>query len=104
MTNCPSEATLRLIGTEAVGEATFASLDRHVEHCPDCQQVLEAARVATPPAIRPVPAPETPPELPGLVIQRPLGWGGSKRWCTSPGDLRSNRQVAVKLLPKELAD
>ncbi len=99
MTNCPSEATLRLIGTEAVGEATFASLERHVEECADCQKVLEAARAAVPPAIRPAPARDTPPALPGLVIERPLGRGGASvvylAW-----EPALNRHVAVKLFPR----
>ncbi len=43
MIHCPSEAALRLIGTEAVGEATFASLEGHVEQCAECQKILEAA-------------------------------------------------------------
>ncbi len=30
MTNCPSEAMLLSIGTEAVGESTFACLEGHV--------------------------------------------------------------------------
>ena len=52
MTNCPSEATLRLIGTEAVGEETFAGLEGHVENCPECQKILEAATKAVPRATR----------------------------------------------------
>ena len=77
MTNCPSEATLRSIGTEAVGEATFAGLEGHVEQCRDCQRVLEAAMKAVPHANHPAPARNTPPTLPGLVIERELGRGGT---------------------------
>ena len=99
MTNCPSEATLRLIGTEAVGEATFAGLEGHVEHCPDCQKVLEAATSAVPQATRPAPARSTPPTLPGLVIERELGRGGASvvylAW-----EPALNRHVAVKLFPR----
>ncbi len=53
MTSCPAEATLRLIGTEAVGDATFAGLERHVEHCPNCQKILDAAMNAVPHATLP---------------------------------------------------
>jgi len=52
MTSCPPETTLRLIGTEAVGEATFAGLEGHVEQCPDCQKILEAATKAVPQTTR----------------------------------------------------
>ena len=99
MTNCPSEATLRLIGTEAVGEATFAGLEGHVEQCPDCQKVLEAAMKAVPQATHPAPARNTPPTLPGLVIERELGRGGASvvylAW-----EPALNRHVAVKLFPR----
>ena len=99
MTNCPSEATLRLIGTEAVGEATFAGLEEHVEQCPDCQKILEAATKAVPQATHPAPARSTPPTLPGLVIERELGRGGASvvylAW-----EPALNRHVAVKLFPR----
>ena len=99
MTNCPSEATLRLIGTEAVGEATFAGLEGHVEQCPDCQKILEAATKAVPQATHPAPARNTPPTLPGLVIERELGRGGASvvylAW-----EPALNRHVAVKLFPR----
>ena len=65
MTNCPAEATLRLIGTEAVGEATFAGLEGHVESCPDCQRILEAAMNAVPQASHVAPARRAQPVLPG---------------------------------------
>jgi eukaryotic-like serine/threonine-protein kinase len=99
MTNCPSEATLRLIGTEAVGEATFAGLEAHVEQCPDCQKILEAATNAVPQATHPTPARNTPPTLPGLVIKRELGRGGTGvvylAW-----ESELERHVAVKLFPR----
>ena len=98
MTNCPSEAILRLIGTEAVGEATFARLEGHVEQCPDCQNVLEAAISAVPHPTRLTPARNAPPKLPGLVIERPLGRGGaSVVYLAWEPDLK--RHVAVKVFP-----
>jgi hypothetical protein len=99
MTNCPSEATLRLIGTEAVGEVTFAGLERHVEQCRDCQKVLEAATQAVPHVNHPAPARNTPPMLPGLVIERELGRGGTSVVYLAR-EPALNRHVAVKLFPK----
>ena len=96
MTSCPSETTLQSIGTEAVGETTFAGLEGHVEQCPDCQQILEAATKAAEQATHPAPGRNNPPTLPGLVIERELGRGGSSvvylAW-----EPALNRQVAVKL-------
>ena len=87
MINCPSDATLRLIGTEAIGDATFARMEGHVEQCPDCQKILEAATKAVPQATHTAPARNSPPTLPGLVIERELG-RGERAWFTSPGNPR----------------
>jgi eukaryotic-like serine/threonine-protein kinase len=99
MTTCPSDATLRLIGTEAIGLVTFAGLEGHIEQCPDCQQFLDAAMNAAPQASHPEPARSTPPTLPGLVIERELGRGGASvvylAW-----EPEIHRQVAVKLFPR----
>ena len=97
MTNCPSVATLRLIGTEAVGEATIAGLEGHVEQCPDCQRILEAATQADPPGA--APARSTPPTLPGLVIERELGRGGAGAVYLA-WEPALKRHVAVKLFPR----
>jgi putative zinc finger/helix-turn-helix YgiT family protein len=99
MTNCPSEATLRLIGTEAVGEATFAGSEGHVKQCPDCQKVLEAATKAVPHANHLAPAGNTPPTLPGLVIERELGRGGTSVVYLAREPVL-NRHLAVKLFPR----
>jgi eukaryotic-like serine/threonine-protein kinase len=99
MTNCPPKATLRLIGTEAIGEATLAGLESHVEHCRDCQDFLEAATRALPHAAQLGPVRNTPPPLPGLVIERELGRGGASvvylAW-----EPALKRHVAVKLFPR----
>jgi len=99
MTNCPSEATLQSIGTGAVGETTFAGLEGHVEQCPACQQILEAATRTVPQMTHPAPARNTPPTLPGLDIERELGRGGTSvvylAW-----EPALNRHVAVKLFPR----
>ncbi len=98
MTHCPSEATLQSIGTEAVGEATFARLERHVEQCPDCQKILDAATKAVPHPTERARA-QTTPALPGLVIDRELGRGGASvvylAW-----EPALKRHVAVKLFPR----
>ncbi len=100
MTGCPSEATLRLIGTDAVGEATFTGLEGHVEQCPDCQKILEAAAKAVSQTTHLAPARDTPPTLPGLVIERELGRGGGSvvylAW-----EPALSRHVAVKLFPRD---
>ena len=99
MTNCPPEATLRLIGTEAVGEATFAGLEDHVEQCPECQKILEAEARATPQATLPAPPRDRSPTLPGLVIERELGRGGASVVYLAR-ETALNRHVAVKLFPR----
>jgi tRNA A-37 threonylcarbamoyl transferase component Bud32/tetratricopeptide (TPR) repeat protein len=99
MKRCPPEATLHLIGTEAVGAATFAALEEHVEGCVDCQRVLEAATRAGPPAMSSGPAHGTPPVFPGLVIERVLGRGAtSVVYLVREPALE--RHVAVKLFPR----
>jgi tRNA A-37 threonylcarbamoyl transferase component Bud32 len=93
MNNCPPEGILRLLGTEAVGAATFAELEAHIEHCPDCQRILDAATRAVPHAAG------HPPEVPGLVIERELGRGatGVVELAWEPA---LKRHVAVKLFPR----
>jgi tRNA A-37 threonylcarbamoyl transferase component Bud32/tetratricopeptide (TPR) repeat protein len=99
MENCPPEAILRLIGTEAIGTATFAALEEHVERCLDCQKILQAAAQAVPQATRPAPPWSTPPTLPGLVIERALGRGGTSLVYLA-WEPALKRHVAVKLFPK----
>jgi tRNA A-37 threonylcarbamoyl transferase component Bud32/tetratricopeptide (TPR) repeat protein len=98
MTTCPPEATLRLIGTDAVGEDTFAGLEGHVEQCPDCQKILEAATSAVLPAIHPAPPRDNPPTLPDLYIKDKLGQGGTGVVYLAWEPVLK-RHVAVKLFP-----
>ena len=99
MTNCPPVATLRLIGTEALGEATFADMEAHVEQCPDCQKVLEAWTQADPLATQPAKPRHAPPVLPGLTIERELGRGGASVVYLAWEPVLK-RHVAVKLIPR----
>ena len=41
MSSCPGESILRLLGTDALGEGTYAAIEQHVEGCPECKAVLE---------------------------------------------------------------
>ena len=88
MTNCPPEATLRLIGTDAVGEATFAGLEGHVEHCPDCQKILEAATRAVPQATRASRRLGAPRRRSPVSSSSASLAGGERAWFTSPGNPR----------------
>ncbi len=99
MTTCPPEATLRLIGTEGLGEATFAKMEAHVERCPDCQKVLDAWMKADPLATQPATPWHTLPALPGLTIERKLGRGGASVVYLAWEPVLK-RHVAVKLFPR----
>ena len=88
-----------MIGTDAVGDATFARLEGHVEHCPRCQEVLEAATRAIPQESRAAPAWSDLPTLPGLVIERELGRGGASVVYLAR-EPALERHVAVKLFPR----
>ena len=48
MSSCPGEGTLRLLGTDALGEGTYAAIEQHVEGCPECQGGPGAARPSAP--------------------------------------------------------
>jgi tRNA A-37 threonylcarbamoyl transferase component Bud32/tetratricopeptide (TPR) repeat protein len=99
MSDCPPESTLRLLGTEAIGVATLARLEEHVEHCSDCQEFLDAVTRAIPRGAPSAPAPNTLVTLPGLVIEHALGrGGGSVVYLAREPALE--RHVAVKLFPR----
>ena len=98
MSSCPGEATLRLLGADALGDATYAAIEQHVEGCPECKAVLErlAHRHADPTTV--LPGPERFPHIPGFEIQSELGRGamGVVYLAIETG---LDRPVALKILP-----
>ena len=100
MTNCPSEAILRSIGTEAVGEATFAACGgacRAMSGLPECPRSRDQCRSATRPTSR---------RLAMRCRNFPVSSsnarsaGAERAWFTSPGNPSLKRHVAVKLFPR----
>jgi hypothetical protein len=102
MSCCPGEGTLRLLGSDALGDATFAAIEQHVEDCPRCQEVLErlAHRRPDPPGV--LPGPDRLPCTPGFEIQSELGRGamGVVYLAIETG---LDRQVALNVPRAELA-
>lgn len=101
MSPCPEEATLRMLGGDALGDATYAAIEQHVECCPDCKLVLEqlAHRRGEPPAV--FSDHERLPCIPGFEIQRVLDRGAISVVYLAD-DRRLNRPVAIKVLPEGL--
>jgi serine/threonine protein kinase len=75
MSTCPGEATLRLLGANALGDGTYAAIEQHVEGCQECKTVLE--RLAHPDhhEIILLPGPPRFPQVAGYEIQCELGSG-----------------------------
>ncbi len=101
MTSCPGEATLRFLGTDALGDATYAAIESHVEGCPECKAVLERLAHRRPNATLAAPGPEGWPHIPGFEIQSRLGRGamGVVYLAMETG---LDRLVALKILPGAL--
>ena len=101
MSSCPGEETLRLLGADAFGDATFATIEQHVEGCPECQAVLEriAHRHPDPAIVRR--GPEPFPNIPGFEVQSRVGQGamGVVYRAIETG---LDRAVALKILPGAL--
>lgn len=102
MLRCPGESTLRRIGADALGDATFAALEAHIERCPGCQAALERlarggpegslAGIGRPAGGGPAPA------IPGFVVEREIG-RGSFGVVYLAGESELGRQVALKVVP-----
>ena len=89
MSSCPGEETLRLLGDDTLGDATYAAIEEHVEGCLDCKAALE--RLASEGHRSPVCLPDRgqSPQVPGFEIQRELGRGALsvvyRPWRAEPG-------------------
>jgi hypothetical protein len=75
MSSCPGDGTLLLLGTDALGDGTYAGIEQHVEGCPECKAVLERlAHRRRDPTIA-FPGPARLPRIPGFEIQSELDRG-----------------------------
>jgi serine/threonine protein kinase len=93
MSGCPSPEMLARLGTDAIGDPSFAAIESHVENCPECSKALEQLALDDP-----EPGRDRWPELPGFVIEEELGRGSMgvvyrARWT------EIDRPVAIKVLP-----
>jgi serine/threonine protein kinase/tetratricopeptide (TPR) repeat protein len=75
MLSCPGEGTLRLLGTDALDDATFAAIEKHVEGCAECTAILERLARRRPVCPLVLASPEQWPRVPGFTIERELGRG-----------------------------
>jgi serine/threonine protein kinase len=98
MSSCPAEAALRCLGTESLGDATYTSIEEHVEHCAACKAVLErfARGLSDCPVV--LPGPERIPRIPGFEIQSELGRSAMSVVYLAV-ETGLDRLVALKVLP-----
>jgi tetratricopeptide (TPR) repeat protein len=103
MTTCPSDQSLKRLGTVAMSDAEFAAMEKHVEQCGGCQAILErlarnASEVETALPLR-LAEPIQTPALDGFVVEHELGRGSMgvvyRAWQP---DLA--RHVAIKFLKR----
>ncbi len=101
MSSCPGDRTLRLLGTDTLGDATYAAVEQHVEGCPDCKAILERLAHRRPDPTAVLPGPERWPHIPGFEIQSELGRGamGVVYLAIETG---LDRLVALKIVPGAL--
>lgn len=102
MSACPTAATLCLLGSGELGQATFQRIEEHVESCDRCQRFLQALvrddRREHEPTPGPLPGRGAFPSVPGFIIERELG-RGSNGVVYLAEEPRLGRQVALKILP-----
>ncbi len=98
MSYCPNEEILRSLGTDALGDATYAAIEEHVEGCPECHAALERHAKESPGFAASPPVRERLLELPGFTIEKKLGEGATGVVYLARSDL-PRRQVAIKVLP-----
>ena len=101
MSSCPGDRTLRLLGTDVLGDATYGAIEQHVEGCPECKALLERLAHRRPDPTAVLPGPERWPRIPGFEIQSELGRGamGVVYLAIETG---LDRLVALKILPGAL--
>jgi eukaryotic-like serine/threonine-protein kinase len=75
MLPCPSELTLRSIGSNAISDDRYVAIEKHVEECPQCAAALERLVHAGLEAPDTLPNSEESPRIPGFEIRRELGRG-----------------------------
>ena len=101
MSTCPPERTLRLLGTQAIGEETYLAIEQHVEACSECKATLERLAHRRREPRGDLPDQEQFPRIPGFEIQCELGRGamGVVYRAIKPG---LDRPVALKVLPSAM--
>ncbi len=75
MSPCPSESTLRCVGSSAIPDDRYAAIEEHLEECEHCNAALE--RLVRAGLVDPdnLPKREECPRIPGFEIRRELGRG-----------------------------